>query len=75
MPWRIPWPVTGNQTPPRIESAAVRPPIAGPIESGVSRCPKRMPSAANGISPTRSSSVICTHSFAVSRTPSTDPAV
>ena len=50
------------------------PPIAGPIESGVSTCPSRIPSAANGISPTRIRPVILSHSLAGRLTPSDAPA-
>ena len=46
----------GNQAPPKIDRSAVRPPITGPIESTVTRCPSRIPIAANGIRPTRISS-------------------
>ena len=67
-------PVIGNQVPPRIANTAVAPPIAGPIESGVSRWPKTMPSAANGRSPTRIRPVIRAHSCAERLTPSVRPA-
>ena len=39
-------------------SSAVSPPTAGPSESTVSRWPSRIPSAANGNSPTRRSAII-----------------
>ena len=35
-------PVIGNQTPPSTARTATMPPIAGPIESAVSRCPRRI---------------------------------
>ncbi len=40
--------VIGNQVPLASASSETRPPVAGPIESAVSRCPSRMPSAPNG---------------------------
>ena len=47
------------------------PPMAGPMVSGVSRCPSQMPSAANG---TRTSAVMPSQRPAGSRTPIPMPA-
>ena len=50
-------------------AATCTPPIAGPIESGVSRWPSSTPSTPNGTSPTRSRPVISSHSLGRERTP------
>ncbi len=72
--YRAPCEEIGYQVPPRNAKSAVLPPIAGPIVSVVSRCPPRMPSAANGTSATSMSAVIESQRSADRRTPSDVPA-
>jgi hypothetical protein len=48
--------------------------MTGPIESGVSRCPNTIPSAAKGRRPRRISTVIRIHSFPLMLTPRETPA-
>ena len=64
---------TGNHVPLTIASSDTMPPVAGPIESTVMMCPRKIPSAAKGASPMSKRAVICAHSPMGRSTPIANP--